>query len=129
MHMSYVTRFSSVFALVIFLGAGCMPTSSDIPADGALPPEEWCYAMEGDSSVVIQIVPDGFPSSNLDGQTIFHDTITIIESGFEPETTVGRIENDQFIYGDGSRFQFKEDTIEGFGGLIEGMQGERTDCP
>lgn len=125
--MNQFPRTAALFAVLVLTGLGCT-SSGPNPDSGALPPDAWCYELTQDPSVRIVIRPDFMPTITTDNQTVLHDAITIVEAGFDSETTIGRIDNDQFFYADGSGFLFRADTIEGFGKGLEEFVGTAVDC-
>lgn len=49
--------------------------------------------------------------------------------GANAQVTLGRIEGNSFVYGDGSRLRFDDQGVVGEGGLIAAIAGRRVPCP
>jgi hypothetical protein len=80
-----------------------------------------CYKFVDGKEVTILILDEG---GHMPSVTVMNP------DGSDAVMTVGRLEPGAFVYQDGTRLFFDEQTIRGSdGSLLEGLEGTATTCP
>ncbi len=101
-----------------------------LAACGGGSPEARCFEFaQGTSRVVVKVesAPNAVEAEG--GQITVYSYLDGVEE-FAPETTVGRLEADAFVYGDGTRLAIDEDSLTWpTDSLLEGAVFTATSCP
>lgn len=110
-------------AFGIFLSAGVLSGCGSVANEKM----SYCYELVDEPGTMIIITPQGEEITDMDGSSIFFDTVLVSDPGGE-QKTAGEIRENSFYYGDGSRWDFSDVEARGFGGLIEGMVAAKKEC-
>lgn len=85
--------------------------------------------LDGNSRVVLKVESAPNAVEEDGGQVTVYSYRDGVEE-FEPETTIGRLESDAFVYGDGTRLAITEESLTWpTDSMLEGAVFTATGCP